>query len=273
MEFHDRFNITVDARTARRNLANRLYDLIFTGLLEDLDEMREGPSLSISKSIAFALGARFEYRSSVSRYIGVDFYKHLHAVEVFFWAAKSFQNGVEIQNKINDYVLRALSYCEVDLSIGWKNGKFFRKGAEELDKSLINEPLQWLGKQEFQIVKEPFEKALRHFLESDRRPELLADAITDAYEALETMVKISTKKDRDLTANAEYFLKLLTISVNYKPVLKEYIKYANYFRHGAINKKVIPSSVEVESFLYLTGLFLRLAVQIHGKEKLNSKTA
>jgi hypothetical protein len=54
------------------------------------------------------------------------------------------------------------------------------------------------------------------------------------------------------------------VSEEYKPILKAYIAYANEFRHEAEKgqKKAIPPRQEVESFIYLTGLFVRLAMII-----------
>jgi hypothetical protein len=49
----------------------------------------------------------------------------------------------------------------------------------------------------------------------------------------------------------------------YKRMLKEYIEYANKFgRHAGPRgmPKPMPSRKEVEAFMYLTGLFIRLAV-------------
>ena len=83
------------------------------------------------------------------------------------------------------------------------------------------------------------------------------------YEALEALGKIVTNRDKDLSANAELFLKKLGVSEAYKKLLKEYISYANKFRHAADTSVPKPnlSTAEVESFIYLTGVFVRLAIQ------------
>jgi hypothetical protein len=104
---------------------------------------------------------------------------------------------------------------------------------------------------------------LRHFLEVEKRPEVLSDVITDTYEALEALAKIITgRPNNDLSANAESFIKAVKASDAYKSMLKEYIDYANRFRHSPRPARPRPSlSVpEVESFVYLTGIFIRLAI-------------
>ena len=93
-------------------------------------------------------------------------------------------------------------------------------------------------------------------------PELLADTITDMYEALEALAKIVVGNDKDLSGNQEQLISKLGVSNEYKPILKGYISLANEFRHAAEKgqAKNLPSSKEVESFIYLTGTFLRLAL-------------
>ena len=80
---------------------------------------------------------------------------------------------------------------------------------------------------------------------------------------MEALAKIVTgRPKKDLSANRESFLKQVNASEAYKTILKDYIKYANEFRHAAEEgkQKPVPSRREVESFLYLTGLFIRMAM-------------
>ena len=46
-------------------------------------------------------------------------------------------------------------------------------------------------------------------------------------------------------------------------MLKEYIGYANEYRHGLkqTKQRITPNRNEVEAFIYTTGLFIRLAIQ------------
>ncbi len=65
------------------------------------------------------------------------------------------------------------------------------------------------------------------------------------------------------SANRELFISNVKASKEYKKILVEYINYANEFRHASKEGKNKPaiSQQEAESFIYLTGLFIRLAVQ------------
>jgi hypothetical protein len=84
------------------------------------------------------------------------------------------------------------------------------------------------------------------------------------YEALEALAKIITgRTNKDLSANREPFVSKVKASEHYKKLLKEYIAYANEFRHAEREPgaRPVPRRAEVESFMYLTGIFIRLAVQ------------
>ena len=157
---------------------------------------------------------------------------------------------------------RILADSEVDLGIRWHDGQFLPAGAPLLDERLINDVLGCLSSHEYQGVREPFDKGLDHFLHSMKKPELLADVVTDMYEAIEALAKIVTRRDKDLSSNAEAFISKVKLSDGYKPMLKEYIAYANDIRHAGKKGQPKPSlpRKEVEGFVYQTGLFIRLAV-------------
>ena len=133
-----------------------------------------------------------------------------------------------------------------------------------MDERLVNESLRWLSEPKYSTVYDPFGKALAHFVESEGKPQLLTVVIRDMYEALEALAKIITGRySKDLSANRDIFISEVRASEHYKRLLKEYISYANEFRHAARGPgaKPVPSRSEVESFIYLTGLFVRLAMQ------------
>ncbi len=168
------------------------------------------------------------------------------------------------QNNVDSLIRQLLEESEVDLGIKWVGGKFLKSGAQLLDDELVNDPLNWLRDKNYLTVIAPFEKGLNHLLHSDKRPELLADVVTDMYEALEALSKIITERPtKDLSANREIFISKVKASNEYKKILAAYIEYANEFRHAKEEGNIKPdiSPREVESFVYLTGLFIRLAIQ------------
>lgn len=260
--FHDRFNIEVNLEEVRKRFMNRIVNLMEVGfpyvefggidanVTSHSDERRE---------IAIALGIKFRWDLRFSDYIDGDFLKCLLALEALYQALVRPPK----QEKLNKLVEYALSQSETDLGARWRKGIFLPSGAKLLDEALVNENLKWLSEVGYHNVLAPFEKGLRHFLEAHRQPERLADTITDMYEALEAVAKVVTGRDRDLSGNAESFISKLKLSGYYKKMLKDYISYANEFRHaveeGKERKPPLPQ--EVEAFIYTTGLFLRLTIE------------
>ena len=250
MDFIERFDIKVNIEEAKKRFINRIDNTIFTKYLNHY-----GNTEDIKRLIATILGKSYVFRQQVRYYIGDDFLFCLQAIEGFFEVCSE-------ENIINDLVVDALKRAEIDLGVEWENGKFNRSGAQLLDDKLVNDSLKWLRKSELNNVVKPFEKALDHLLKSTENPKLLSDVITDLYEALESLAKDVLRNEKDLSANRELFIKKIGASKEYRIILNDYIDYACEFRHGTKSdkKKPIISYPEVESFLYLTGLFIRLVI-------------
>jgi hypothetical protein len=253
--FHVRFEVPIDLSGARRKFIHRVENYIFENFLEP------GTDRQIRWRVANALGYRYHSFNHLEFYVGSDFYKCLHVLEVCYDTVAG-----DRQMRLDALIRMVLAESELDLGISWQPPIFVRTGAQLLDSQLVNEPLRWLSEPQYVAVRKPFEKALQHFLASTRKPELLQDVITDLYESVEALSKIATGRDnKDLSANAELFINSIGASAEYKEILKNYIRYANKFRH-AVTKSARPSvsTSEVESFIYLTGTFLRLALTRSG---------
>lgn len=252
--FHLRFNIQLEKQDVEVRFINRVKNLIFT----DFIDRREIPTKrSIYINIATALGEKYKY-SKIDSYISRDFYVCLRAIEAAYAAVPA---GMKKAFDIRMY--KILDESEIDLGISWNNGVFIRTGAALLDQKLVSDPLGWLSESRYHEVYVPFEKGLSSFLTVDKDPKFLPDVIRDMYEALEALSKIVTERlNKDLSANAELFIKRIEATEIHRKILKDYIDYANRFRHAPREGKAKPilSISEVEFFIYLTGLFIRLAI-------------
>lgn len=258
--FHERFNIQLKVEQARLRFMNRVRNRIFLNFIDVEKDIK----LEVYWQIANTLGEEFRRPSpSVSYfdyYVGGDFHKCLQAIEAIH-AALSTKPNIQ---KLNILVSIILEESEIDLGIGWENGRFIRTGAGLLDQKLVNEPLRWLSDPKYKNVYIPFEKGLGHFLKAEKNLDLLSDVVRNVYEALEALSKVITgRHNKDLSANAELFIKKIRASEAYKKILREYIDYANKFRHAPKEGEQKPetSVSEVESFIYLTGIFIRLALE------------
>lgn len=244
---------------ARKRFVNRIQNRLFDAISYNNHD--------VMKEIANEIGLEHEYSRHVDFFVKGDFYRCLQAIEAIYRTDPTSYSEPERRRKSYDSVIqKTISDSEIDLGIEWKSGHFQRTGAGNLDRTLVNDELRWLSSPKYERVLGPFDKGLRHLLESAKRPELLFDVITDMYEAVEALAKIITGREgRDLSGNAELFLSKIKASPKYKTILKDYIDYANDFRHppekGEARKPI--SQYEAESFVYLTGLFIRIAQQSH----------
>lgn len=264
--FHERFDIKVGTDEARRRFLNRVTTLIICNATSALPRHSVyGLDLvDVYEYIAFELGTDYSMNQSFHQFIEGDFGRCLQFLEALYGVVKERDHYEEIGAlNLSNQIVRVVEASEVDLGISWQPPIFVRTGAPLLDENLVNEPLRWLSDPKYESVYDPFSKGLSHYLEATNKPERLADVITDMYEAVEALARIVTGKDRDLSGNRETFIKSIRASDHYRRLLKDYVEYGSEFRHAVRLGKPRPtlSEPEVESFIYLTGLFIRLAIR------------
>jgi hypothetical protein len=253
-KFEERFGLVVGLDEARERFVNRAHLLIFTRFLSLFASVEQ----RYVDAVVVGLGRQPRFNApSLREIVGRDFYDNLKAIEYIYQTTPHKGNLEQI-------VARILRESEIDLGIRWENGVFVKAGAPLLDDKLVRDVLGWARDKKYETVLAPFEKGLRHFLESTKRPELLSDVVTDMYEALEAVAKIVTDRNVDLSSNRERFIKAVRAPDAYKKLLKEYIDYGCEFRHAADASEQKPalSPEEVESFIYLTGIFVRFAMKM-----------
>jgi len=263
--FHLRFNIKVSQNEAQQRFVNRVLNMI-EGFLPELEIQHMeilGNVRAALISVATALGLEYQRNKLFSQYAGTDFQSCLRALDGLYQTYSELSGCREHARKVEQSIQHAISLSETDLGVEWRDGAFWPSGAKLLDEELVNENLKWLADKGYNDVLVPFKKGLRDFLEARNKPERLGDTVTDIYEALEALAKVVTSKDTDLSGNAELFISKLKLNEYYKTLLKNHIEYACEYRHAAkLGKGKKPlKHAEVEAFIYLTGLFMRLAIQ------------
>jgi hypothetical protein len=273
--FHVRFNIAVPIEEARRRFVNRIanrvrlvasaicYSDTLDLLLWEIEAKLGEPH---SRQIEYGNQGLPSFVERWQELIGDDFLRCLHALEGFYKGlpSGSFATGYDPVLAVNTAIAETFAESEYDVGVAWENGIFTRKGAEILDEKLVNEPLRWLADPKYQNVLVPFQKGLSHLLEGTKDPQRYGDAVTDMYEALEAIGKMVTGKPaRDLSALREELIAKLRLPDTHKAMLKEYIDYGCDFRHAVQTHgtRTWPLEHEAENFVYLTGLFIRLAIQ------------
>ena len=251
--FHKRFNVPINVDEAQRRFMSRCFNMmeIF------LENVRQAGHPQIYKSIATRVGVA-HYTFNLSRYLQSDFPECLQTLEAIHQCLAG-KNQSDFVRGINV----AMSLCEVDLGVQFKDGVFWKSGAQSLDEELVNESLRWLSDARYKSVLAPFKKGLSDFLLATKETERHKDVITEMYEALEAMAKVVCDNGKDLSANNETFVGKLGLSEYYEKMLKDFIRFGCEFRHGEGQKKPRTklTAQEVEAFVYMTGLFIRLAIE------------
>ncbi len=259
--FEARFDIEVPFDEAKRRFVNRAHNYIDDLYWEQLDR---NDRAILAFEVFKVLGKR-QPRSglnSLAEEIGHEFLQTLKVIEAMYRSNVFMHRW---QDRVDSFVSDILEEAETDLGIAWREGEFIRRGAALLDEALVDGPLHWLRQKGYKAVLDPFEKGLQILLEVhlQDQPQGLSDVVTDMYEALEAMAKIVTgRSELTLDANREALVQKVGASQEYRRMLKEYVEYAHRFRHAPSDKRPRPqlSYPEVESFVYLTGVFLRLAM-------------
>ena len=256
-KLHERFELELGVDEAKRRFVNRVLNFLIHDIhIVACQRYDLNGWASLERHICSKLGEQWRGMNCLSSVVNNDFEKSLQAIEALY----AHPNFVDLAN---DGITSILQDTEMDIGIRWEKGQFLPSGAPVLDEKLVDDVLGILSSSQHKGVSDPFKKGLDHFLNSIKKPELLPDVLRDMYDALEALAKIICDNDRDLSANREKFVSGLKLADSYKRMLKEYIEYANDFaRHAGPDgkQKPLPSRREVEGFMYLTGLFIRLAL-------------
>ena len=130
---------------------------------------------------------------------------------------------------------------------------FYPNGARELDKGLIEEPLNWLT--DFPNERADYLKALTAY--TGKR---LDEVIMNCYLAVEGIARQILGNKKVLDNNREELIKKIGLSQEWKALLSNFINYANEFKRHASEKRHDLNPVEVEGFLYMSGVMLRMAI-------------
>lgn len=271
-DFYKRLNLEPKLEEERAKFTARIRNV-----LNDLDNEIE-PSkyirwnnydhYPIYSKVAFVLGKSKE--DSLTNYLHSDlsFEDTLKVVEAVLqvlieeWKTNKTELQKRRMETFNHKIEEAINLSALDLGIMFVNGKFYPKGAEELDKILIEDNLEWL--KDYPKVKEPFENALKHLLNKNYK-----DAITNAHSSLESLTKTFLRLDTRLDKKETRASLIQRVGLNeeWGRILHDFSEIAHEYssRHGRkdniIDQKEDSSAITyelAEFYIYLTGTFIRL---------------
>ena len=246
-EIYERLGLITDIASERTKFNNRM-KLVANNIADILSiEVYD----SIAHEVFFRLGSDEEDFVSYLDTAGFD--------ETLLWCEASL-TALSAHNKrvfghLQKMINQAIEESVIDIGVMYRERKFYRTGAKELDQTLIIETLDWLKRSP--ATKDAFDEALREYLRKD-----YADAITKCYSALESLVKGFLRSDRGLDKLLPELLSKLSLSEQWRGILVHFCNYAHEFgsRHGKRDgvEARKPSPSEVEAYIYQTGLIMRL---------------
>src|SRR3989338_2991701 len=195
-----------------------------------------------------------------------DFYKTLEVVEKChqyiaegltqeIYERYSFEQDKKInQRHFEERMERIMLLSEGDLGVFWKDGKFYPSGAKELDEALIADTLDWLEK--YPAARKQFSVALKHYEKSLQDVSAGKDTITNCYTSIENLAQEHLQNKHNFEKNSNALVEKLGLPTEYKNVVNYYKQLAH--EYGSRHAGTDPKPKEVEAFVYLTGLLMRL---------------
>lgn len=169
-------------------------------------------------------------------------------------APRYIANTKSRTTELDGKVRNLLEKSEVDLGVFCKDGKFYPSGAKFLDKELVEDALDWLNN--YPKEKKDFEKALRALMEKR-----CDDVLSNCYNCVEGMAREILNNNKTLRSNKEPLLKKIGLPGAWGKFLSYFIGYADEYKRHASKKRHQENPNEVEAFLYLTGLIIRLCIK------------
>jgi len=183
-----------------------------------------------------------------------DFIKTLLVLRILYVWFKVTSNPAENQEWLSGWIKNVLDRCSCDIGIRWKEGSFYPAGAEELDKSLIEETLTWLT--DYPDERKDYQRALECYSANQSSP----DVIMNCYSAVEGVTRNVLGNKKTLDNNKDELLKKMDLSDGWNSILATYVNYAHNYRHASPERHKIKER-ETEAYLYMTGLIIRLIIE------------
>lgn len=195
---------------------------------------------------------------------GDNFEKTLLLIEIVYQHFREKHSGGDaidaIESIVNQFILQPIS-----LGVFWRNGKFYPEGATELDEPLVREPLEWL--EAYPKVQSLFKNALDAYSQSIVSHIKRKDTVVNAYQAVEEIARLIVGEQKPFDSIYPMFGEQIGLNQYWRKILNNYREFSmEYGRHpGKSKTDFIPDKPSTEAFLYLSGLLLRLSINVMKK--------
>jgi Glu-tRNA(Gln) amidotransferase subunit E-like FAD-binding protein len=262
-EIFARFNIKIDLKESQKRFRNKINNVLFhshlfTGGSFNLQDIRF--RFCNAYGLKFELGKNFQnnYLSDV-----ITFEEYL--LRLICIIEILIDEVPDIAKTFYEVIQKCISESPTDLNLRIVKIKklysIFPKGSELLDDKLVDDSLNILTKSKYESVKVAFEKGLKEYLESSQDKSKLKNCLRDMQLAMDELSKIVLK---DKNVGVKHLIKnenwpKTGLNNYFKKMLFEYNEMLDKLsKHSSVSKF---SEKEVESVIYLTGLFIRLILE------------
>ncbi|NLR62600.1 hypothetical protein HGH93_31200 [Chitinophaga polysaccharea] len=159
--------------------------------------------------------------------------------------------------ELDQAIPHIIGLSTTDIGVRWVDGFFYPNNIPEIDHAAVDETLSWLS--DFPAAKKDMQNAFTNFSagKTEQVPPL-------CFTALENIIQKKTglnKPLHDCALHKALFQKI-NVSDNWRQFLVKFVDYANdYGRHGKNPDRHSVDRDEVESFLYLSCIMLRMIIR------------
>ncbi|MDO6431535.1 hypothetical protein Q4E93_13100 [Flavitalea sp. BT771] len=256
-EYNQAFGKTpsvVEERIAFANRADHLLTLVRT---------RVGSYDDFFKSVCFELGIRpsdykRDYRRDGSLFMNLgsvaanDFHR---MVEILIATLKTSKANPPLYSFIDQSIHSIMHRATAALGVSYDSGMFYPAGEPALDQDLINHSLRVLAGYPAE------DKDLRLALD-DYRADKKDGIVETCYRCLEGLTRQVLSNGKTLINNKADLLRRLGLTDPWNSTLAAYIDFGNDYGRHASAERHDATEAEVEAYLYLTCLLVRLIVKI-----------
>lgn len=166
------------------------------------------------------------------------------------------------KNNYRNLLTKCLAEAHIPFDILEENGKLFifPKGAAELDKALVSEPLEWL--KDYPVAHKTYCIALRQYAEGI----YIRDVADNLRKALEAFLQEFLGNEKNLETNKVEICRYLGqqgvdsgISGLFQPLINAYKNINDRIakHHDSVDEKLL------EFLLYQTGILIRMVLSVH----------
>jgi hypothetical protein len=251
-DIYERLGLTSNLATERSKVNQRLYLI----LPKVWDKISETNRTDVFDDMELILGKKI-YSFFDDTLIGSTLEENLAIIAILLKILKERKESAAYK-LLKSRLEGSINLSLVDLGIVFEKDMFIKRGTEILDKTAVLEPLQWLTN--YPTIKKYFENALQYYL-TKKYP----DAMTNAYSALESIVKTVLNSNKRLDKLIPDLLSLLSLPKQWSAILAKYCEFAHEFstRHGKKESEtkddIAPK--DAEAYIYFTGLMIRLIIR------------